>query len=56
MKFFGIEPAIRFHSLEDGDETEEGEEEEILVITTQASQYLSKVLYKPLNKGIHIWL
>ena len=28
----GLEPAIRFYELEDGDKTEEGEESEILVI------------------------
>ena len=31
-KTLGIEPAISFYATEDGDETEEGEESEILVI------------------------
>ena len=31
-KTFGIEPAICFYAIKDGDETEEGEEAEILVI------------------------
>ena len=31
-KTLGIEPAICFYSIEDGDETEEGEEVEILVV------------------------
>ena len=31
-KTYGIEPAIRFYEIEDRDETEKGEEEEILVV------------------------
>ena len=31
-KTFGIEPAIRFYDIEDGDDNEEGQEEEILVV------------------------
>ena len=31
-KNLGIEPAIRFYAIEDGDETEEVEESEILVV------------------------
>ena len=31
-KNLGIEPAIRFYAIEDGDDTEEVEESEILVI------------------------
>ena len=31
-KSLGLEPAIRFYLIEDGDKTEEGEEAEILII------------------------
>ena len=31
-KNFGIEPAIQFYAIEDGDDTEKGEESEILVV------------------------
>ena len=31
-KTFGIEPVIRFYAIEDGDDTEKGEEPEILVV------------------------
>ena len=31
-KSFGLEPAIRFYEIEDGDETEKGEKSEILVV------------------------
>ena len=31
-KTFGIEPAIRFYGIEDGDNNEKGEEAEILVV------------------------
>ena len=49
-------PAIRFYAVEDGDETEEGEEAEILVIMAKASRQLSKTYINPWNRGIHIWL
>ena len=52
----GLEPAIRFYELEDVDETEEGEEAEILVITTKASRQLSQTYINPLNRGMHIWV
>ena len=35
-KTLGLEPAIRFFKIEDGAETEEGEESEILITTIKA--------------------
>ena len=55
-KSLGLEPAIPFNAIEDGDETEEGEEAEILVITTKASRQPSKTYINPCNRGIRIWL
>ena len=40
-KTFGTETAICFYAIEDGDDTEKGEEAEILFVTTKASQQLS---------------
>ena len=55
-KTLGLEPAICFYVLEDGDETEEIYEAEILIIVIKASWQLSKTYINPLNKGIHISL
>ena len=56
-KSLGIEPAISFYEIEDGDTTEEGEEvENSYHLRLNHSGKLSKDLYNPLNIGIHIWL
>ena len=45
-KTLGLEPAIRFYSIEDGDETEEVEEAEILVIHNSSLKLSKKILVK----------
>ena len=55
-ELLGLEPEIPFYELEDSDETEEGEQAEILVITAKASLQLSNTYINPLDRGIHIWL
>ena len=42
-KTLGIETDTRLYELEDGDNTEEGEEAESLSFTTQPSRHLSKI-------------
>ena len=45
-KTCGIEPAIRFYEIEDGDETEKGEESEILVVYDSSLAASKKNLVK----------
>ena len=45
-KTFGIEPDIRFYSIEDGDETGKGEEEEILVVYDSSLTASEKIFVK----------
>ena len=45
-KTFGIEPAIRFYAIEDGDETEKGEESEILVVYDSSLASYKQILVK----------
>ena len=48
-KFLGIEPAIRFYEIEDGDKTEEGEESEIFIMR-------DKILTVTLKNLLKRWL
>ena len=45
-KNFGIETAIRFYAIEDGDETEKGEESEILVVYDSSLASYKQILVK----------
>ena len=55
-KNVGLDTPTCFYAIEDGDETEEGEESEIIVIATKASRQLIKTYINHSNRGIRIWL
>ena len=52
----GLKSEICFFAIEEGDETDKGEEAEILVITTKSSWQPSKNYINPFNRDIIIWL